>query len=368
MRNIGDLIQRHITNYPALELVDLIKLTYQNEFGPGHMVSYDKNVCERILIEIENCKQICRPNFMSEYIGNGLTRVHCVLFSRLFENKELAAKVLASIFAESASIHKGCFYSFADKLDILLNLIKHGHLRDDGEYKFKNWAYNYPKSRKEIDNYIADDYPAPSHSDDYRKYYHPCYRVVIREFLQYVDLFKLIEPSLAFGRKVILGIDGRSGAGKTTLAKIITNVYGGDFISMDDFYLPLEFRTPERMDIPGGHIHFERFIKQVLNPIKACHSSITYEKYDCQKGEFSTVTSNLNSQVVVIEGSYSNHPWIRDLYSHTVFLNISDQTQKKRLLKRGGRESYQILKSKWIPLENKYHKAYDTDKACNILF
>lgn len=367
MEIFDSLIQRHVFNYPALELVDIIKLTYQNEFGPGHMVNYGDTVYKRIIKEVEECKQIARSNFMSEPIGNGLTRVNCVLFSRLFESKEFAAKVLASIFSASASAHEGSFYSFTDKLDILLNLIKNNCLSSD-EYMFKDWVVNYKESRREIDKFLADGYKAPGHSPDYKKLYHPCYRVVIREFLQYIDLFKPIEHSLSFGRKVVLGIDGRSGAGKTTLAKIITNVYGGDFISMDDFYLPFEYRTPERMELPGGHIHYERFIEQVLNPIKAGEDCISYEKYDCQKGESVTVTAKLNPNVIVIEGSYSNHPWIRDLYSHTTFLDISDSLQKKRLLKRNGKEGYKILKNKWIPLENKYHKAYGVNQICSILF
>ena len=368
MGELGILIQKHIVNFPALELIDILKLIYQNEFGPGHMVTHDDSVYKRILAEIDECKQICRPDFMFESIGNGLTRVHCALFSSLFESKEFSAKVLASIFSVSAAVHKGDFYSFTEKLDVLLNLIKNDHLSGDGGYMFKDWVYNYTESRQEIDKFLANDHSPPSHSDEYRRLYGPCYRVVIREFLQYVDLFKLIEQPLSFGRKVVLGIDGRNGAGKTTLAKIITNVYGGNFISMDDFYLPFELRTPERMDRPGGHIHFERFIEQVLLPIQAGQNRISYEKYDCQKGESTDIVANLSPKVVVIEGSYSLHPWIRDLYSHTVFLDISDSLQKKRLLKRGSKEGYKILQNKWIPLENKYHKAYGVDQHCNMLF
>ena len=42
----------------------------------------------------------------------------------------------------------------------------------------------------------------------------------------------------------ILAIDGRCGAGKTTLAHWIQENTGCNVVSVDDFYLPLAQRTP----------------------------------------------------------------------------------------------------------------------------
>ena len=368
MKELNNLIQKHVINYPAVELADILKLIYQNEFGPGHMVTYGEEVYSRILKEIVECKAISRPGTLAESIGNGLARVHCVLFVGLFKDKLLAARVLASLFSVTADIHKGEFFSFADKLDVLLNLIKNEELSGNDEYMFKDWIYNYKETRTEIDKYIASGHPAPGHSDDFRRIYSPCYRVVSQEFMSYVELFKLLEQPLAFGRRVVLAIDGRSGAGKTTLAKIVANVYGGNVISMDDFYLPLILRTTKRMKEPGGHIHFERFIEQVLNPIKAGQTSITYEKYNCQTGESTTRIAELSDKVIVVEGSYSMHPWIRDLFTHTVYMDINDTKQKNRLIRRNGKEGYELLKKNWIPPENKYRRTYSVDGYCNLLF
>jgi len=188
-----------------------------------------------------------------------------------------------------------------------------------------------------------------------------------KDFLGYLELFKLIEQPLGFGRRVILGIDGRCGSGKTTLAKILTKVYGGDFISTDDFYLPFEFRTPERMQIPGGHINYERFTKQVLEPIKAGHTRLEYENFNCFTNTATPLVKKLSPKVVVVEGSYSLHPWIRELYSLSAFLDISDAIQQDRILKRNGPEKLEMFKSMWIPFEDNYRKAYDVDKYSNII-
>ena len=188
-----------------------------------------------------------------------------------------------------------------------------------------------------------------------------------QDFLNYLDLFQLIEQPLKFGRRVILGIDGRCGAGKTTLAKIITRVYGGDFISTDDFYLPFEFRTSERMQIPGGHINYERFVRQVIEPIKAGQTTLEYENFNCFTNTATPLVKKLNPKVIVIEGSYSLHPWIRELYSLSAFLDIPDTVQQERILKRNGPEKLELFKNMWIPFEDNYRKAYNIDKYCNII-
>ena len=188
-----------------------------------------------------------------------------------------------------------------------------------------------------------------------------------KDFINYLDLFKLIEQPIGFGRRVILAIDGRCGAGKTTLAKIIAKVYGGDFVSTDDFYLPFELRTPERMQIPGGHINYERFIRQVIEPIKAGQTTLEYENFNCFTNTATPLVKSLSSKVIVIEGSYSLHPWIRELYSISTFLDIPDEIQQDRILKRNGPEKLKMFKDMWIPFEDNYRKAYGIDKYCNII-
>jgi len=188
-----------------------------------------------------------------------------------------------------------------------------------------------------------------------------------KEFLGYLELFTLIEQPLMFDRHVVLAIDGRCGSGKTTLAKIVVGVYGGDFISTDDFYLPFEFRTPERMLIPGGHINYERFIQQVARPLKAGATKLEYENFNCFTNIATPLVKDISAKVLVVEGSYSLHPWIRELYNLSAFLDIPDKLQQKRILRRNGAEKLEMFNKMWIPFEDSYRKAYGIDKYCNLL-
>ena len=62
----------------------------------------------------------------------------------------------------------------------------------------------------------------------------------------------------------LLAIDGMSGSGKTTLAHHLAQKFHAQVFHMDDFFLPLEMRTPERLQQSGGNVHYERFLETVL--------------------------------------------------------------------------------------------------------
>lgn len=62
----------------------------------------------------------------------------------------------------------------------------------------------------------------------------------------------------------VIAMDGRAAAGKTTLAEELAVTLGGAVVHMDDFFLPGELRTPERLAAPGGNVHAERFVEEVL--------------------------------------------------------------------------------------------------------
>ncbi len=51
--------------------------------------------------------------------------------------------------------------------------------------------------------------------------------------------------------KVIV-IDGMCGSGKSTLAAALGKQMVGEVIHMDDFFLPFDLRTKERLSAPGG--------------------------------------------------------------------------------------------------------------------
>ena len=80
------------------------------------------------------------------------------------------------------------------------------------------------------------------------------------------DLIHLL-PRLD-GMKVIV-IEGRSGSGKTTLSSMLAKELNASVVHMDDFFLPLSLRSEERLSEPGGNVHYERFMEEVLPFIRS---------------------------------------------------------------------------------------------------
>ena len=80
----------------------------------------------------------------------------------------------------------------------------------------------------------------------------------------------------------IIAIDGRCAAGKTTLAARLVKELGGDVIHMDDFFLPPALRTPERRSEPGGNVHYERFLTEVLPNLRSGRP-FSYRRFDCSR-------------------------------------------------------------------------------------
>ena len=84
-----------------------------------------------------------------------------------------------------------------------------------------------------------------------------------REFALFFPVFREIEWLLRGEQPVVVAIDGRSGSGKSSLARLLQEGYGCSVISMDHFFLRPEQRTPARLQQPGGNGDHECFQEEV---------------------------------------------------------------------------------------------------------
>ncbi len=164
---------------------------------------------------------------------------------------------------------------------------------------------------------------------------------------------------------LLIAIDGRCASGKTTLAAHIHEMFPGSAVfHMDDFFLPPEMRSKDRLMQPGGNVHYERFLDEVLNNISK-NKPFSYMKYCCKDGTFSENTVN-PTPLYITEGAYSMRPELIKYYDITVFMDISSSLQRSRLKQRETSESYETFINKWIPLEEKYIAFYEPHKKANF--
>lgn len=167
-------------------------------------------------------------------------------------------------------------------------------------------------------------------------------------------------------KPILIGIDGRCGSGKTTISGLLEAHYAANCFHMDDFYLPLIMRTPERMSQPGGNVHYERFMEEVLSPVLA-GAPVNYGTYDCSIQAVVPLRTYLPSEVVIVEGAYALHPTLRDHYDIKLFATHTPECQRARILERNGEKKLYEFELRWIPLEEFYIASCVPDGECDFI-
>lgn len=168
----------------------------------------------------------------------------------------------------------------------------------------------------------------------------------------------------------ILAIDGRCASGKTTLAKELKEYLQADLFHLDDFFLRPEQKTKQRMMKVGGNIDYERFRSQVLEPIWR-KERVCCQRYDCKKGQLEENSSIISTgaKYIILEGAYSLHPYfLPSKYSIRIFLSVSFEEQKKRILKRNGEKQLERFIKEWIPKEEAYFNTFQIQSICDLVF
>lgn len=151
--------------------------------------------------------------------------------------------------------------------------------------------------------------------------------------------------------RVIIAIDGPCASGKSTLADELAKTFNGIVFHMDDFFLPIELKTKDRLSEIGGNVHYERFEEEVLQKLN--NVKLSYQKYNCQIEELEDTQTVDLPRVIIIEGSYSLRKDLRDYYDVKVLLQIDSKLQVSRLKSRNERLLPRFI-NEWIPLENRY--------------
>lgn len=165
---------------------------------------------------------------------------------------------------------------------------------------------------------------------------------------------------------VIIAIDGKSGSGKSTLADTLSKLYDSNLFHMDDFFLRPKEKTEERMNEIGGNVDYLRFKEEIIDRI-LLGREFKYQIYDCKKMALTDYIRVKPKKLNIVEGSYSMHPSLAQNYDYTIFLDIDDESQKQRILKRNGPIAYKRFIHEWIPKENIYFNEMMIKEKCDIV-
>lgn len=341
-----ELLIQHFQSHPDMQPADFFKLLYQSAYGCEHLASDRERVTEYIKQELLHCNTEMQPP--TEMLDGSYCRV-----GLSYIKKGLSADTLGRIFCLSAKKEPGAGSELEEKLSALKSLVAEGSL-----------PFSFETFQSELDEWAARGYPAIHHSDAYRSKYKPCYRVVAERFVPFLPLFAEIDKHLEKG-SVRLAVEGGSASGKTTLSALLNEVYGCTVFHTDDFFLRAEQRTPERYNETGGNMDRERLEAEVLIPLSR-GDEIAYMRFDCCEMKLLPAEKIKQQRLTVVEGAYSMHPELSKYYDLSVFLDISPDLQRERILKRNSPAMAERFFEEWIPLENRYFNGTDAKNRCTL--
>ena len=331
---------------------DVVKLIYQSVFGGGHMISSPDEALDRIRAEYASGAHkdgaIC-----AESLGDT---------ARLYLDTEFTPvqlDIIAKIFCASAKRYSRGYSSATEKEKSLFNerIFAAERLCAEGGFAFDTEAFG-----KYLSDYRNRGCPAISHSEVYRSEYRPSYRVIDGKYVRLLDCIFAVGELIGGGKTVVLAIDGRAASGKTTAAELIAEVFDASVIHMDDFFLPRELRTPERLSEVGGNIHYERFLSEVIPNLRT-GTTFYHRVFDCSRFDYADEPGMVKpASLIICEGSYAFHPRFGKYYDIGYFSDVDPETQRARILERNGESMLARFVNEWIPMEERYFAALDKSR------
>lgn len=179
--------------------------------------------------------------------------------------------------------------------------------------------------------------------------------IIKNAWIPYLKLISKIDHLVHNQKEVMIAIDGDAASGKTTLAKKLQAIFQANLFHMDDFFQKPVIDPNDPHSKYGSNIDFRRMIDQTITPIKN-KDHIKYQSMNHQTHQLKTPIIIKYKPVNIIEGSFSMHPQLINLYDYKIFLGVSRLKQNIRILRRNGFSSWLKFKSRWIPNEKRYFK------------
>lgn len=170
---------------------------------------------------------------------------------------------------------------------------------------------------------------------------------------------KITELMLRNSKPILVALDGRSGTGKTSIAKHIADRLNGVEIQADNFWIggsdeEWDKRTPQEK--ADKAIAWKRIRTEVLEPLLAGKSA-SWHSFNWKDGEGLAEESikAKPTRLVVLDGAYSSRPELQDIIDLSILVELPDDTNRReRLVSREGKEYMDNWHKRWDPAEDYY--------------
>ena len=321
---------------PAMQETDAVKYLFQAMCGMGHLLGSGEAVSSRLRAEMASLPPLA-GEALAEPIGADWFRLNLRPARELGFTPEMIARMMLAAPPRERRA--------ADRETVLRACAE--------------WAQRARwKSVEEAAQKLLEEDWLPSHSPAYRAAYQPAYRVLDAAWLPCLPALCRALEAARHAQRCLVTLDGPCAGGKTTLAARLAAALGAQTLHTDDFVVPHAAKTAQRLAQPGGNCDWERLTEETLRPwLKTGEAEA--RRYSCSRDAFLAPEKLRDGKWLLLEGSYSGLPAIRELADVRLFLWAPEETRMRRLRERESPASLKRFEQLWIPLEEAYFRAYD---------
>ena len=163
-------------------------------------------------------------------------------------------------------------------------------------------------------------------------------------------VLELIAAAHADTNLVLVGVGGRGGAGKTTLARMIP---GAQIVSTDEFW-------------DGEGFDIGRLSLEVVTPLSHGMGA-RFSSYDWAAHERRGARMIEPDGVVVVEGVCALHRRLRDAYAIRVWVEAPYDLRLERGIARDGEAARATWVDVWMPSEDRYIERDDPRSSAHVI-
>jgi uridine kinase len=156
--------------------------------------------------------------------------------------------------------------------------------------------------------------------------------------------------------RLIVGIDGGGGGGKSTLASGISDAFDGrvSIVRCDDFYRPLigaqySQLTPE--EAYENYFDWRRLRDEALMRLRSGNRA-RYQRYVWSTDRLAEWIEIEPREIVLVEGVFSMRPELRSVIDVAIFIETSREERMRRMLARP--QSNTSWMDQWMAAEDWY--------------
>lgn len=188
---------------------------------------------------------------------------------------------------------------------------------------------------------------------------------------------------LTFDARVIVGIDGKDGSGKTTFADALANRMKDCTdrqiirVSLDDFFNPRSIRRQNSDKVLGNYNDTFDYLSITKNLLIPFHNTGDYttKTFDYMTDISITVKMNhaTNDAIMIVDGVFLQKEQISRYWDYTILIEVDDQTAIERGARRDAKrigsykEAREAFTNRYIASQKIYYSECEPVKYSDIV-